>query len=101
MWPDHRAPTQVFGHALRLAPPEHISTILTTLAPLAVRASHPPTIPRRDAQPTHAWSRLLTRTEEHSTAQLLDSVATQHAPNAARMARSLFDMGAAWWNEAK
>lgn len=101
MWPDHRAPTQVFGHALRLAPPEHISTILTTLAPLAVRASHPPTIPRRDAQPTHAWSRLLTRTEEQSTAQLLDSVATQHAPNAARVARSLFDMGAAWWNEAK
>lgn len=100
-WPDQRAHTQVLGHALRLAPPEHISTILSALAPLATRASLPPTIPRRHAQPTNTWSRLLTRSEEHSTAQLLDSVATQHAPHAARMARSLFDMGAAWWNEAK
>lgn len=109
-WPDEQARLGILSHALCFAPPAHLPAVLAAVADVPPNAGVPH-VSRREDRATSAWARLLARpstTHEarndaphaRTTAQLLDTVATQHAPHAARMARSLFDqLGAAgWWS---
>lgn len=100
-WTDMHARAVLLGHALSLAPPTHLPTILQALAALPPYAAAP-LPPRRTERRTLAS--LLTRhaTPRHRTAQLFDSVAVQHAPQAARMARSLLGhLSSGWWGEER
>lgn len=104
-WPDPRSRAVLLGHALALAPPAHIPTVLQALAALPPHTAAP--VPPRRAE-RHTLARLLTRPSapsaapRHRTAQLFDSVAAQHAPQAARMARSLLGhLGSGWWSDER
>lgn len=104
-WPEPRSRAVLLGQALALAPPAHIPTVLQALTALPPHTAAP--LPPRRAE-RHTLARLLSRTPatsttpQHRTAQLLDSVAAHHAPQAARVARSLFShLGGTWWSEER
>ena len=102
LWTDEQTRAQVLAHALTLAPPDHMPSILAAMADLSAHAGVP-SVTRRENRAGSAWARLLTRpthdvsSRTSTTAQLLDSVTSQHAPQAARMARSFFDNLSARW----
>lgn len=104
-WPEPRSRAVLLGHALALAPPAHIPTVLQALTALPPHTAAP--LPPRRAE-RHTLARLLTRpaapsaSPRHRAAQLFDSVAAQHAPQAARMARSfLGQLGSGWWGDER
>ena len=102
LWTDEQTRAQVLAHALTLAPPDHMPSILAAMADLPAHAGVP-SVTRRENRAGSAWARLLTRpthdvsSRTSTTAQLLDSVTSQHAPQAARMARSFLDNLSARW----
>lgn len=115
-WTDARARASVLGQALTLAPPEHIPTVLQAWqewAPFTGAPSLSTSAMSRRADRSTSLARLLTRpamasvSTSHApprgrTAQLFDSVAEQHAPQAAQLARQLLgNFSAGWWGDDK
>lgn len=100
-WTDARARAHIFAHALVLAPADHVPSVLAAWASLAPDAAVPG-VPRRERA---SLARLLTSSlarepsaSPRRAAAGAASVAPPHAAeHAARVARSLWDVGATWW----